>query len=153
MKFTVAQENPDQPEIYPLIAALDAALDAQYDAACNHRMNVEQLLAPNVRFFVARDERNRAVAIGAAKFEDGYAEVKRMYTLPAYRGRGIGKAVLTAILQTIRAEGETVVRLETGEKLTAAVALYRKHGFIPIPAFGEYVKTADTSYCMETRLV
>jgi putative acetyltransferase len=78
--------------------------------------------------------------------------VKRMYSLPEVRGHGVGEAILVQILAAIRAGGEVVARLETGEKLTAAVGLYRKYGFRQIPAFGEYTKTADTSYCMEAQL-
>jgi putative acetyltransferase len=152
MPYTVKQESPDQPEIYPMIEALDKALDAEYEGFCNYRLDVSQLLVPNVRFFVARDDTGKAVGIGAAKFEAGFAEVKRMYSLPEVRGHGVGEAILVQILAAIRAGGEVVARLETGEKLTAAVGLYRKYGFRQIPAFGEYTKTADTSYCMEARL-
>ncbi len=153
MSFTVLQESPDQSEIYPLIQALDNALDAEYEGFCNYRMDVSALLAPEVRFFVAREEAsNRVLGIGAVKFHPGFAEVKRMYSLPETRGTGVGEGILNAVLAAARAEGKTIARLETGEKLVAAVGLYRKYGFTHIPAFGEYTATADTSYCMEARL-
>ncbi len=152
MPYIINQESPDQEEIFPLIQALDEALDAEYKGFCNHRLDVTALLSPQIRFFVARDEAQKAVGIGAVRFNDGYAEVKRMYSLPALRGLGIGEAILIKVLDTIRAEGETIVRLETGEKLTAALGLYQKYGFKPIPAFGEYGATEKTSYCMEAAL-
>ncbi len=153
MPFSIAQESPDQPEIYPLIEALDKTLDAQYEGFCNYRLDVSQLLVPQIRFFVAREIGTRKVlGIGAVRFNEGFAEVKRMYSIPAARGTGVGEAILVKILETIRAEGETIARLETGDKLVAAVGLYKKHGFQHIPAFGEYEATADTSYCMEATL-
>jgi putative acetyltransferase len=157
MDFIVAQERPDQEEIYPLIQALDQTLDAQYERFCNYRLDVSALLAPQIRFFVARAQPTRTVlGIGAVRFESGgadaFAEIKRMYSVPQARGCGVGEAILLKLLETIRAEGVTVARLETGEKLVAAVSLYKKHGFRHIPAFGEYVATADTSYCMEAQL-
>jgi putative acetyltransferase len=75
-----------------------------------------------------------------------------MYSIPEARGTGVGEAILVNILDAIRSEGETVARLETGDKLVAAVGLYKKYGFTHIPAFGEYQATADTSYCMEAQL-
>ena len=115
------------------------------------------MLAPQIRFFVARELGSGApLGIGAVRLSsgsnDGFAEVKRMYSIPQARGTGVGEAILVKILATIRAEGETIARLETGEKLTAAVGLYKKHGFRQIPAFGEYAATAETSYCMEATL-
>jgi putative acetyltransferase len=153
MNFSIAQESPDQTEIYPLIQALDQALDAQYEGFCNYRLDVSALLAPQIRFFVARETNSKKVlGIGAVRFNEGFAEVKRMYSIPEARGSGVGEAILLEILKTIRAEGETVARLETGDKLVAAVGLYKKHGFEHIPAFGEYEATAQTSYCMEATL-
>jgi putative acetyltransferase len=51
---------------------------------------------PHVRFFVARIG-EEAVGCGAVALLDGYAEVKRMYTSEAARGRGVGKAVLARL--------------------------------------------------------
>ena len=50
---------------------------------------------------------SRAVAV----FDD-YAEVKRMYTRPMARGRGVAKALLRGIEDEPRAEGMSVLRLE-----------------------------------------
>jgi putative acetyltransferase len=153
MNFSITQESPDQAEIYPLIQALDQALDAQYEGFCNYRLDVSALLSPQIRFFVAREQASKKVlGIGAVRFNDGFAEVKRMYSIPEARGTGVGEAILVKILDAIRSEGETVARLETGDKLVAAVGLYKKYGFTHIPAFGEYEATADTSYCMEAKL-
>jgi putative acetyltransferase len=153
MNFSITQESPDQAEIYPLIQALDQALDAQYEGFCNYRLDVSALLSPKIRFFVAREHGSRKVlGIGAVRFNEGFAELKRMYSIPESRGTGVGEAILVNILDAIRSEGETVARLETGDKLVAAVGLYKKYGFTHIPAFGEYEATADTSYCMEAQL-
>lgn len=157
MNFSITQESPDQAEIYPLIQALDQALDAQYEGFCNYRLDVSALLSPQIRFFVAREQVSKKVlGIGAVRFNagvaDSFAEIKRMYSIPEARGTGVGEAILVKILDAIRSEGETVARLETGDKLVAAVGLYKKYGFTHIPAFGEYQATAETSYCMEAKL-
>jgi hypothetical protein len=43
--------------------------------------------------------------------------------------------------------------LETGVRQTAALALYRAMGFEPIPLFGEYCASPDTSVCLGKDLI
>ena len=70
---------------------------------------------------------------------------------PEYRGTGIADAVLGALLEYARAHALDVVRLETGDKQRAAIAFYRRRGFVEITRFGPYV-TSQTSVCMQYRL-
>jgi ribosomal protein S18 acetylase RimI-like enzyme len=67
--------------------------------------------------------------------EPGLAELKRMWTRPAFRGRGVARAVAAALLQAARQEGYRAVRLDTLEWMSAARALYRSLGFREIPAY------------------
>jgi GNAT superfamily N-acetyltransferase len=66
------------------------------------------------------------------------AEIKRMYTAPAWRGRGVASAVLRAVETTARDAGKKRVVLETGHRQPEAIALYRKLGYEQIPNFGFY---------------
>jgi GNAT superfamily N-acetyltransferase len=66
------------------------------------------------------------------------AEVKRMYVDPAWRGQGVGAALLRAIEDSARGEGKRRVVLETGERQPEAIALYRRQGYERIPNFGYY---------------
>jgi putative acetyltransferase len=72
-----------------------------------------------------------------ALFAD-FAEVKRMYVRDTVRGRGVAQALLVRLEQVARAAGLTVLRLETDDRQTAAMRLYRKAGFQLCPAFGDY---------------
>ncbi len=51
-------------------------------------------------------------------------------THPRARGKGVGNALLSFADAKARAAGRTVVRLYTGEVLTANVAWYGRHGFV-----------------------
>jgi putative acetyltransferase len=90
-----------------------------------------------VRFFVARLD-GLAVGCGGVAICDDYAEVKRMYTRPRARGRGIAKALLRRIEQEARAAGKIVLRLETGTNQQEAIGLYERMGFRPRGPFGAY---------------
>ena len=57
------------------------------------------------------------------------AEVKRLYTLPAARGLGVGNALVTAVMDVARRRGYDEVRLDTLPRMPAAIALYKRAGF------------------------
>jgi putative acetyltransferase len=110
--------------------------------------------------FVPRDDaaylvavvNGRAVGCGAWQAMAGdVAELKRMYVRPAFRGRGIARQMIVAIEEEALAAGRPIIRLETGDYLPAAIALYRSSGYRQIPAYGPY---ADNPYsvCFEKRL-
>ena len=76
------------------------------------------------------------VGVGALKPVDGTtAEVKRMYVRPAAQGVGVGRAILTRLVEDARAERYTTVRLETLPFMTTAQAMYRATGFVEGPRF------------------
>ncbi|MCA2217886.1 GNAT family N-acetyltransferase [Jidongwangia harbinensis] len=94
----------------------------------------------------------RAVACGAWQpLDHDTAELKRMYVRPAYRGRGIARQLVVALEEEAYATGRSVIRLETGTYLPAAIALYRSAGYLPIPPYGEYVGN-PFSACFAKRL-
>lgn len=79
------------------------------------------------------------------------AEVRRMYVLKSARRGGLARAVLQALEAEALALGYTLLRLETGMRQHAAMALYRAQGFVQIPPFGAYADD-PTSVCFEKHL-
>jgi GNAT superfamily N-acetyltransferase len=69
----------------------------------------------------------------------GTGELKRMFVVPAWRGRGLSRTVLAALEEQARAQGLRRVVLETGTLQTAAIALYETSGYRRVPAYGGYV--------------
>lgn len=138
MAIIVRIENPRQPDVLRLLAALDAYLAALYPPASNHILDVDSLCAADVRFFVARDDAD-VLGCGALRIDDGYGEVKRMFVDPAARRRSLGRAILERIEREARHEGLRLMRLETGIHQPEALALYRGAGYAERGPFGEYV--------------
>lgn len=100
----------------------------------------EQFNPPHGAFFVAYWE-GEPVACGAWRShgDDGtIAEIKRMYTVPAARGRGIARAVLSTVEHSAREHGRRQTVLEAGDRQPEAVSLYRSAGYRTIPNFGYY---------------
>jgi GNAT superfamily N-acetyltransferase len=68
---------------------------------------------------------------------DRTGEIKRMYVRPDFRGQGIGRALLEALLAEARPAGYRRVRLDSGPFMKAAHALYRRVGFHEIAPYPE----------------
>lgn len=63
------------------------------------------------------------------------AEVKRMFVDSAWRGQGVGRGLLGALIEGARARGYETLRLGTLADMDAAQALYRSLGFTPIERY------------------
>lgn len=109
------------------------------------------LQAPDAVFVVARLDGQPAGCGALRPLEPGVAEVKRMYTAPWARGKGVAAGVLTALETQAVARGHTILRLETGDRQIAANRLYERAGFVRIPCYGAYA-ARDWSRCYEKRL-
>ncbi len=134
----IALEDPDQPEIRAMLAAGEANSAALYPAESNHHLPLDALRTAEVLFHVARDGDGTALGTGAVALKGDWAEVKRMWTDPAARGRGVAAQMLAALELAARARGVEVLRLETGVASHAALALYARAGFTAIEPFEGY---------------
>jgi GNAT superfamily N-acetyltransferase len=77
-----------------------------------------------------------AIGIGGLKeLEPGVGEIKRMYVVPAYRGKGVARELLEALEQLARERGFGAVRLDTHDSLTEANRLYAGAGYREIPDY------------------
>jgi putative acetyltransferase len=81
---------------------------------------------------------------------DKELELKRMYLRPAHRGYGLGKRLLAIQLEWARANGATVIRLDTSERMEAARGLYEAYGFRRVP--GEAPRQGQQRLLYELRL-
>jgi GNAT superfamily N-acetyltransferase len=62
-------------------------------------------------------------------------EMKRLYVRPAARGHGIGAALVAAIIGCAEELGYAEMKLDTLAGMAEAFALYKRFGFIEIPAY------------------
>ena len=139
-----------------LIGELDQVLAAEYLPEQRHGLALQALFQPHIRFFVAR-RNGAAIGCGWIALFGDFAEVKRMYVRETGRGRGVAQALLTRIETEARAAGCVVLRLETGQRQSAALRFYARAGFTPCAAFGDYAamrpEAIATSIFMEKRLM
>jgi GNAT superfamily N-acetyltransferase len=93
---------------------------------------------PNGRTLIATLE-GRVVAGGAwRRSGDAVCELKRVYVTDAARGHGLGRKLCEALMASARAEGFTRMQLDTGDRMTEALALYDRLGFQSIAPYNTY---------------
>lgn len=144
-ELVIRPERPDQPDVLPLLGALDAYLASLYAPEDNHILGVDQLLADDVRFLVAR-QGGTAVGCGAVRRmpaepdtnDQPYGEIKRMFVAPAQRGQRVAQALLAQLEAVLRGQGLAQALLETGRDQAEALRLYRRAGYAPRGPFGGY---------------
>jgi len=66
---------------------------------------------------------------------DRIGEVKRLYVRNEYRGSGLGRMLVEAVIQSARRAGYQELRLDTLGTMTAARALYDRLGFVEIDPY------------------
>ena len=129
-----------------LLAELDTALhEYPYPPESRHAFSVEKLIRESVAFFLAFYG-DQLAACGGVKLLADYGEVKRMYVRPAFRGKGLGKAILNHLAEHARANGISALRLETGIYQVEAIGLYDGCGFQRRGPFGDYKNDPNTVY-------
>lgn len=139
MSIMILEERPDSAVAVQLIAELDAHLNQQaYPPESRHAFSVDKLVREGVIFFIVRYEGEPAGCGGLKLCGTEYGEIKRMYVRPAYRGLGLGKAMLHHLAEYAQERQVRVLRLETGIYQIEAIGLYARSGFQRRSPFGEY---------------
>ena len=148
--MSIAIESPREAGIAALLRAGEEYAESLYPAEENFILPLAALEKPGVTVFVARIG-GEALGMAALVVTESGAELKRLYVADAARGQGLAAGLLDALEAHARATGVAVIRLETGNRSLAAIALYEKRGYRRIPRFGEYVDSAS-SVCMQLTL-
>lgn len=139
--------DSNHPDFVGLVHLLDAYL-AQLDGEEHdyyHQFNKIDLLKNVVVIY----DQDLAVGCGAIKAIDSERmEVKRMYTLPESRGKGIASSVLSELENWAKELGYKYCVLETGKRMPDAIGLYQKAGYQIIENYGQYIGV-ENSVCFE----
>jgi GNAT superfamily N-acetyltransferase len=152
MSTAIVEVSPDSSDAVQLIAELDTHLHPHlYPPESRHAYSVDKLVREGVGFFIIRYRDELSGCGGLKLFDSEYGEVKRMFVRPAFRGLGLGKAMLNHLAQYASERGVGLLRLETGIYQVEAIGLYERFGFVRCPPFGDY-KDDPLSVYFEKRL-
>ena len=128
----------DDPAVQLLLAEVMDELAQRYGGSGDDTpVAAADFAAPLGAFYVA-DDGDRLIGCAGWRGHGDDAELKRMFTTKAARGRGLARRLLATIEESARAAGCRRVILETGGKQPEAIALYESAGYHRIADFGYY---------------
>ena len=111
-----------------------ASLDQQnYDEEIAHLE--EKYGLPKGRIYLLLADGKTAGCVGMKPIDETYAELKRLYVRPEFRGQNLGEVLTRRIMNDARSEGYRFLRLDTLPGLRSALKLYRRLGFYEIDAY------------------
>jgi GNAT superfamily N-acetyltransferase len=143
----------DHPDAVKLNDEVQAEYDLRYgDGGDLTPLDPAMFAPPTGLYLIAYDESDRPVATGGWRtqdandegYEDGDAELKRMFVVAEARGRGLARRILSQLEDDARAAGRTRMVLETGTKQPEAIGLYTSSGYEPCAKFGFYRHYPDS---------
>jgi GNAT superfamily N-acetyltransferase len=134
----IREARYDEPEVRALVTLALGDLSERYGGSGDDTpVTPEEFAPPLGRFFVALDD-GQMIGCAGWRSHGEDAELKRMFTIPAARGRGIARQLLATVEASARADGRKRVILETGSRQPEAIALYQSAGYQRIEDFGYY---------------
>ena len=146
----IIRTNSGNKDFIELVKYLDADLavkDGDKHSFYNQYNNIDKM-----KYVVVVYENDTAVGCGAIKeFVSGTMEIKRMYTSPESRGKGIASKILNELETWATELAYTKCILETGKKQLDAIGLYKKNGYMLIPNYGQYTGI-EYSLCFEKKI-
>lgn len=142
--------NSENPDFIKLVKFLDEDLaikdgEAHFFYAQFNKIN-------KIMHVVLAYENKIPLGCGAIKeYDTNTMEVKRMYTSPESRKKGIATKILTELEKWVFELSYGRCILETGKKQPEAIGLYKKSGYTQIPNYGQY-SGVENSVCFVKEL-
>ena len=127
MNATLRGAGPGDLELF---AALEAEVFAE--DPWTPYMIAEELSSPASRYLIATDESGDVAGYGGVKVGGDQADVMTIGVRAHARGRGIGSAILDALLEWSREAGAREVFHDVRPSHKGALGLYESRGFVEI---------------------
>jgi GNAT superfamily N-acetyltransferase len=136
----VTSQNKDFQQLVKDLDAFLAVTDGDEHDFYNQFNKIEGL-----QYVIVAYLNEVAVGCGALRpFDKETMEVKRMFTLVDYRGKGIASQILTELESwSLELDYKKCV-IETGIRQAEAIALYEKNGYKLIPCYGPYLNVENS---------
>ncbi len=92
----------------------------------------DNILAPGGAILMAELDGEIVGTCALVPIGPQHYELAKMCAAPHARGRGVGKALLRVTIERARAMGATQLTLLSSRRLTTALALYERAGFVEV---------------------
>jgi DNA-binding MarR family transcriptional regulator len=116
---------------------LAARFEGGFDPGEGDPAPQEEMTPPNGFFLVARLDGQAIGCGGLRRIDQHIGEIKRMWTAPEARGRGVARCVLHELEALAREAGLEMLRLDTNRVLAEAQAMYRREEYREIACYND----------------
>ena len=131
-------EAYDGPVAQAMVAAVQEEYVARYGGPDTSPVDPAEFAPPRGRFLVGYVGDVPVATGGWRRVDPDAVEIKRMYVVPQWRGRGLSRQMLGRLEQLAVECGATRVLLETGLAQPEAMRLYETSGYTRVEGFGHY---------------
>lgn len=138
MNIEICQADLFIPELLTLMNQLDAYQFALYPYESNRPESLDSLAQIETFVYVAKYKEDIVGCAILALPKTPYPEIKRVFVSPDYRGQGIARRLIVALLHESKALNLKEIYLETGIYQPEAIKLYQRLGFELTSQFGRY---------------
>jgi N-acetylglutamate synthase-like GNAT family acetyltransferase len=98
---------------------------------------LKDYISPKGVFYIIKEGEKVIGMGGFKKSRNDICEIKRMYIRPIYRRKGIGRNLLTKLVDAAKELDYSKIRLDSTRFMKNAHHLYKSFGFIEIEPYGE----------------
>lgn len=144
----IEKDDLTRPEVHALLAEHLRNMYEISPPESVHALDLDELRAPDITFWTVW-EGKELLGCGALKeLTSKHGEVKSMRTPVAHRGKGVGRAMLTHIVEAAKARSYERLSLETGAEpaFVPARKLYESFGFTYCRPFADYVEDPNSVF-------
>ena len=141
--LTLRDARYDDDVAGPLVEEVQEEYVVRYGGRDNTPVDPGDFAPPRGAFLVAYVGDEVVGCVGLRRHDADVVEMKRMFVRTAFRGRGLGRAILVALEDRARALGYRRLILETGTAQPEAIGLYESAGYERIESFGHYKWSPD----------
>lgn len=135
----IVQVDPSEPDARDCVARYFAELASRFEEGFEPgralQPDEDAIRPPNGACLLARADGQVLGSVAVRRTGPDVADLKRLWVAPASRGLGIATRLVAAGEDAARGLGAARIRLDTNRALTDAIALYRTHGYVEVPAF------------------
>ncbi len=133
------ETTPTDPRAVRAMAAYFAEIGERFgfEPGDAWQEDAASLTAPDGYFVVATSDGEPVACGGLQRLGDGAAEIKRMWVHDGWRGAGLGARLLRHLEDVARVRGHTLVRLDTNDTLTEAIAMYDRAGYRAVERYND----------------
>ena len=116
---------------------LQERFDAGFDPELSLVPSLDEFAPPRGTFLLIRLNGEPVGCGGLKPISKEAAYLKRMWIAPGARGLGLARRLLSALEESARSIGYSIVRLETNKSLIEAQQLYRSSGYAEVVPFND----------------